>query len=263
MGDFATHLPLDKNIRLRTGEKQMPYKKDSYNFGSTIEVEENMIGRYGAKGEKRTPRKKATPEQIKKQNQYNKEKRERRKIKANFGVSDYWITLTYIKGERPNEGEAVEDLKRFLRKLRKAYKRLGVKLKYIAITEVGIRGGVHHHMLLNRIEDTDLIIAGEWEKGHVNLTKLYEKGNFKDLAEYVAKQPDEENKLKFKRYSCSRNLKTVEPERKELKRWIEEPKAPKGYYIEKETLVEGINPVTGHKYRHYTIVRIREGTRCV
>lgn len=45
-----------------------------------------------------------------------------------------------------------------------------------------------------------------------------------------------------------------EPKKKKLKRWQEEPKPRKGYYIAR--IHEGINPVTGYKYRHYTMIRI-------
>ena len=44
------------------------------------------------------------------------------------------------------------------------------------------------------------------------------------------------------------------PKKKKLKRWQEEPKPRKGYYIAR--IHEGINPVTGYKYRHYTMIRI-------
>ena len=53
----------------------MAHRHDVYRYGKYIEHEIKYNGRYGAKGEKRAPRKKATPEQIQKQNQYNKEKK--------------------------------------------------------------------------------------------------------------------------------------------------------------------------------------------
>ena len=43
---------------------------------------------------------------------------------------------------------------------------------------------------------------------------------------------------------------------KRLARWKKEPKERPGYYIDKETYHEGINPVTGHKYRYYTMIPI-------
>ena len=62
----------------------MAYRKDVWHFPGSNEYEYKFIGNYGAKGEKRHKRQKATQEQIRKQNQRNKEKRVRRLIKANF-----------------------------------------------------------------------------------------------------------------------------------------------------------------------------------
>ena len=53
----------------------MAYRKDVWHFPGSNEYEYKFIGNYGAKGEKRHKRQKATQEQIRKQNQRNKEKR--------------------------------------------------------------------------------------------------------------------------------------------------------------------------------------------
>ena len=34
------------------------------------------------------------------------------------------------------------------------------------------------------------------------------------------------------------------------------PKAPKGYYINPDSVKMGINPVTGYAYRHYTLIKL-------
>lgn len=85
---------------------------------------------------------------------------------------------------------------------------------------------------------------------------MYEEGGFRRLANYLAKEPDQENKLKESRYSCSRNLKPPKTKIRSLKRWAADPKPKKGYYIEKETFYEGKNPITGRKYRSYTMIRL-------
>ena len=97
-----------------------------------------------------------------------------------------------------------------------------------------------------------------WEKGGVHIDLLYDEGGLRKLAEYLSKMPDEENKLRESRYSCSRNLKIPVAEVKIYKRktWKDEPKPPKGYYLDKETYHEGINPVTGYKYRRYILIRL-------
>ena len=78
----------------------MAYWLDTFRFSNSTEYEIKWAGKYGAKGEKRTARHKATPEQMKKQNQINREKYVRRLIKANFFPDDLWITLKYPKGKR-------------------------------------------------------------------------------------------------------------------------------------------------------------------
>ncbi|MDD3137568.1 MAG: hypothetical protein PHX08_01165 [Lachnospiraceae bacterium] len=237
----------------------MAYIRKTYRFKNSIEIEEYHNGRYGAPGEKRLQRKKATPEQIKKQNQTNREKEARRKIEANFEEGDCWSTLTYRQKERPPDfGSALDDFGKFRRKIRREYKKRGYELKWMALSEYGSRGGVHHHFLLNRIPDTDLLLAKHWTRGAPVTTLIYEEGRYKKLAEYLTKETNEKNKLKDKNYSCSRNLIKIEPEKDiVLNRSIEkEPKNRKGYYVDKESIVEGINPVTGYKYRHYALIRL-------
>ena len=232
------------------------YIRDRWFFKDSIEVEEKHTGRYGAPGEKRSPRRKATPEQIQKQNQWRKERDLRRLIKANFGKDDYWITLTYRPAERPGSmEEAKRKFRSYIGKTRRKWKSMGHKLKYIVVTEIGSQGAVHHHLIVNRIPDGDKLLSETWIHGRVNLQLMYERGDFKDLAEYIAKP--QEGKKKEKRISRSRNLVVPQPERRPMKRktWKREPQAPKGYYLDKESLVEGINPVTGHRYRYYTLRR--------
>ncbi|MBS4981923.1 MAG: hypothetical protein KHZ72_11385 [Lachnospiraceae bacterium] len=81
------------------------YKRDIWSFKDSMEVEEKHTGRYGAPGQKREKKKKATPEQIKKQNQWIKVRKVRRLIKWNFGEGDYWLTFTYRLTDRPKDME--------------------------------------------------------------------------------------------------------------------------------------------------------------
>ncbi len=230
------------------------YVRDIFYFSDSIEVEEKHSGRYGAPGERRRKRQKPTPEQIAKQNQWRRERDLRRLLKANFAEHDYWITLTYRRDIRPDMEKAKRDIKKMLRKLRDRYKKQGAALKYILVTEKGQKGAVHHHAVVNRIENTDKMIAEFWQSGKAYMTLLYKEGGFKDLANYIAKRPSEKSEKWFSR---SRNMLVPKPDRRIMKRksWKKEPTAWKGYCIEKESLYEGVNPVTGHPYRYYTMVR--------
>lgn len=242
----------------------MAYQGKRYHFKNAIEVEEYHSARYGAPGQQRLKRKKPTPEQIEKQNQRNREKTARRKLRANFDVNDYFTTLTYAKEARPPDMEtAREHWSKFIRKVRKEYKKRGYELKWMRNIEVGSKGAWHIHLIMNRIPDTDLILAEAWTHGKVRNELMYEKGEFKDLASYITKNPKTDKRLRESSYSTSRNLPIPEPEEHTYLFWDtwHKVRIPKGFYLDKDSLVEGINPVTGYKYRHYTLLRIERKKR--
>lgn len=256
------------------------HKVDIWRFTNSIEREYKYMGNYGAKGEKRAPRKKPTKEQIKKQNQRNKEKYIRRLIKANFYEGDLWCTFKYAKGQRPDIEEVKEDLKKFKNNMRDNYKKAGQPFKFIQRIEIGKQGGIHIHMIINCITgdiDTYRLIIKYWNPqrptGGVNITSLREESGFKKLANYIAKEPDEEQYKQLSlfdikeqkqmiKYSPSRNLVKPEPETKEytrrtVRKIIENGIEPApGFYIDKDSVDIGINPFTGMSYIHYTELRI-------
>lgn len=252
------------------------YWKDIWRIKNTIEVEIKYIGNYGARGEKRNQRTKATPEQIKKQNQKNKEKRMRRLIQANFDQGDYWLTLKYKKGERPPTETTKKDLKNFIDKMRRRFKKAEQEFKFIYRLEVGSKGGVHIHMIIPRIRGQDITddIQSAWEKGRVNYSTL-DGSDYQLLAEYITKPIkdeaykqisflEEKERKEFSKYSTSRNLIRPEPERKVYsKRTVrkiltEGIKPTEGYYIDKDSIVRGVNPFTGMSYLHYKERKLQE-----
>lgn len=237
----------------------MAYEGKRYHFRNAIEVEERHTGKYGAPGQKRMKRKKPTPEQIEKINRYNREKLARRKLRANFDIHDYFTDLTYRKEGRPPDMAAAKgDFKKFIRTVRKQYQRRGHELKWMRNIEVGTRGAWHIHIVVNRIPDTDIILAEAWKHGKVYNELLYEKGEFRSLAAYITKTPGTDPRLKESSYSTSRNLPVPEPDVKVYLRWKTwgDARIPKGWYLDRDSYEEGINPVTGYKYRHYTLLRL-------
>lgn len=251
------------------------YNRDKWDFINSIEYEYKYAGKYGAKGEKRAKRKKFTPEQVAKQNQINKENRIRRIIKANFYPSDLWVTLKYPKGTRKAYEEVRKDMDRFLGKLRYRYRKIGNELKFIYRIEIGKRGGIHAHILVNRVtcsKGTDMLISECWTEGFTHFTPIRETGGYKDLAEYIAKpvpeeQQDHEDAERTKSYHTSRNLIRPKPERKTyfrrtMRKLLEDgPKPTPGFYIVKESIVSGMNKYTGMSYLRYTEQRIKEVKR--
>lgn len=230
-------------------------------FRDSIEIYEYLDGRYGAPGEKRKKKKEITPEQIKKRNQWNRERTARHKLKTWFHENDYLMLLTYRRDARPpNMKAAKEDFGKAVRKIRSAYKKKGCELRWMRNIEVGPKGGWHIHLVINRIPDTDLIVKKAWIHGRVTFKHLYEEGGFAKLAGYITKTPETANRygenLVETSYSASKNLPVKGPKEKKLVRWPKKPREKKGYYLDKTSCYEGINPATGYRYRYYTLIRI-------
>ncbi len=74
----------------------------------------------------------------------------------------------------------------------------------------------------------------------------------------MLKEGDTPAKLRIREvnYNISKNMSLPEPKVDKLKRWKEEVKPKKGYYI--ANIVEDINPVTGYKHRRYTMIRFQK-----
>lgn len=234
------------------------YERITWKFDDSWEIKVRHTARYGAPGEKRKKRKKPTPEQMRENNQRNRIEKYRRLIKWNFvPEEDYWITFTYRPEERPEDRkQAQKHMENFRRCLRRRFKKAGTEMKWICITEIGSKGAVHHHMILNRIEGLDTMITKMWKHGHVSIKLLYKDGDFQGLAKYLCKES---------RVSPSRNLIEKDPEVQVMKRgtWPEEIKVPKGFYLDKNSVREGIN-LFGFRYRHYIIVKTesKENGKC-
>lgn len=264
----------------------MAFTKKTWSFPGSNEISYTYKGRYGAKGEKREKKKKVTPEQIRKQNQWNREKRMRRLMKANFIPGDLWCTLKYPRGTRKSVGEVTKDFRNFRDRLKRQYKKFGEELKFIYRMEIGARGGIHIHLLVNWIRgnpeadsngkasngkppDTALIIQEAWKPcGRIHYEPVYSEGLFQDLACYMTKQPDEEiekqlsflpveDRKKLIKIGSSRNLIRPEPEVKEYSHWTmrkileEGPEPTPGFYIDQDSVECGVNPVTGMSYLQY------------
>lgn len=263
----------------------MAYRVKKFIFGDSNEYEYTYAGNFGAKGEKRTPKLKATPEQIKKQNQWKRMVYIRRIIKWNFKKNDLWCTLKHPRGTRLPLGVVKKEIRKFLERMRKAYKKLGAVFKFIYRFEIGKRGGIHIHILVNRVHDdhpTDKLVKECWTYGSVYFADIEDEGGIEGLAEYIVKEPDEEvekqlsffpeeDQKKLRNYSCSRNLIRHDPEIKEYAHWTMhrildiagEIKPSPGYYVDKSSIRQGINKYTGLSYLYYTEYRIKPKGRGV
>lgn len=240
----------------------MAYFKTSIEAGATIEVTKSYTKRVGVKvkGSREQP----TPEEMIKVNELNAERTLRLKINANFGTDDPFITLTYRKDERPTPAEAKKNIKKIIDSLRIEFKKLGADLKYINATEYQNKA-IHHHLLINHIEGKDVskMVRKLWKFGRPDFKYLDDTGQYKDLAAYLIKETAKtykENDGGHKqRYSCSRNLIMPTPKTEIIKKatkWLPDPKPIKGYYIDKDTVYNGVDPFTKRKFQKYTMVKL-------
>lgn len=244
-------------------------KTYTYKEGVFIDVEEFHDGRYGSPGEKRMKKAKPTEGQMKRVNAQNKARKCRRKMLEYFSPGDIWATWTYEVKNRPeNMKEALNDFQKAMRYVRRKYKKRGYECFWIRNIEQGTKGAWHIHLVINEIGDTASILQKAWKKGgtwftEIRKSKFYDE-DFTQLANYMTK---DENTVEVKKdgalgkprlraanYSTSRNMPEPEPKTDKLLRWKKEPKPKKGYYI--AAIHEGINPVTGYKYRRYTMIRL-------
>lgn len=257
----------------------MSYKVDKWVFQNLIEWEYKYVGWYGAKGEKRAPKQKRTPEAIAKQNLYNKQKTVRHLLNANFQKGDYWTTLTYERGTTLPIGEVAHDVQLFIDRLKRFYKKTGEACKFIYRLEIGANGGIHAHIVLNRIEGLDLAIQDKWPHGFTH-TELLDNGPYEQLAEYIVKPPtDQQGKLltalglskkdekRLIKYSCSRNLIRPEPETYEVKNhtmrkiYNSDLVPTDGYFIDRDSIQRGVNEWNGMSFLKYREHRLTDKQR--
>lgn len=228
----------------------MAYREWIYRSPWGIEHVIQYKGVYGGKHEKRGEREKISKDQIRQQNQRNKENRVRRTLHLNFKPGDWWLTLKYPRGTRKPIEEVQRDFQKFATTLRRKYKKQGTELKYMYRIEIGKRGGIHLHVVLNRLNDPrgDLMISDAWTRargvtpiedmledglcpadGLAHLDHVRAVGNGRELAEYLVKeQPEvledgtrlsEDEIRQASKYGSSRNLLRPVPEVKTYNHW--------------------------------------------
>lgn len=235
------------------------YKQKKYRYSNIIDVVEYHSAKYGAPGEKRQAKTKPTPAAVRKQNQRRREENAERMIHANFNEGDLVRTLTFAKDKRPADmKEAQKIFRNFYNRLRKAYRKEGFELCWMANIECTERNAWHVHMICNRIKGASELIKDLWfEMGGVHdqiLKDLIRSG--KKLGAYITKTPEStepgEHKVTEAKFSHSRNLEIPEAEEKVISGWkmTDKPRPPKGFYLIKESYFEGVNE-EGYRYRRY------------
>ena len=216
---------------------------------------------------KRSERQKPTPEAMRRYNAIVAQRKLIRKINANFTKGDLYLTLTYPRGKRPVPEKAKKDLTKFIAALRREFQRQGRDLEWVARTEIGAQGAIHHHVIIPKIDaETVERLWNRYSGGHAHIVSMYGR-DFSLLATYLCKPLPEnseqmtllpEDEVVTLNYRCSRNLYEP-PEHKRTCRansWRKDPVVPDGWYLDKDSYIQGVNPITGRGYQYYRIIRL-------
>lgn len=147
-----------------------------------------------------------------------------RLIRTNFSEKDLALHLTYE--EEPTSLDlAKKDVQNFFRRLKRAYKTRGIKLKYIWVLDKGrLNGRLHFHTIISGGVDAQ-ILQNIWGLGRAQASHLkFGKNALAGFVKYVQKC-----KLLYRRYSCSKNL-----DKPIVSYPVEQPTARDVYFMEQE-----------------------------
>ncbi len=236
----------------------MPYVMKTITAGKVVEVEKHYSARYGKRCG-RSAKREPTREQQQEINRRNAETHLRRLINANFGAGDWHLVLGYRREYTRSPEEAKQDLSRFLRKYRVWCKENGVPVRYITVTEYE-RKRVHHHLVIPAIPLK--VLYELWVFGRPHITPLDRTGDYGQLASYLIKETErtfqQPNAATRKRWTQSKGLNQpiVKHTVIHADKWREQPKAKRGYYILKNSIVSGIHDVTGMPYQRYIMIEV-------
>ena len=130
-------------------------------------------------------------------------------INTNFTSDDIKLELTFDEDHLPaNEEEAERLSVNFLRRIKRKLAKIGKELKYVRKLERGSRSGRFHLHLVMTGGLGVKALADEWAPlGYVRRIAplMFNENGVSDLAMYLTK-----DRIGFKRYSCSKNLKQPE-----------------------------------------------------
>lgn len=237
----------------------MPWIKKEYDCGQCIVTVKCFSSRYGSKGQILHYRsKESTKEKQQAVNDRNAMLRYSILANTNFKTGDYFITYTFKKGAMPATiAECKAIWKKYRRKLRNYYKRLGKQFKYIYVFEYeGVRP--HFHILMNN-DDINIKNFPKWEYGTPHIEILDDR-DYHTIGDYFVKVSYEENRKKGM-LGSSRNLYRPAPKITVLSSpsWNTNPKAKEGYKIDNETLINGYieMPQNGFSFRYQSYVMVR------
>lgn len=181
------------------------YQGDNY-----LDVQIFPVFNKPRKGAKRGRKTNPTAQMQKKLNDNNAENKLIRLANNNFSDEDYALHLTYDDEHLPQTTQQAErDMQNYLRRLKRVYKKIGIELKYIWTAAKGKKSDrPHFHCILSGGAARESL-EKLWGKGYAHTTMLrFGKEGIAGFAIYFCRQ----EKLLYRSWSCSKNLKRPEKE---------------------------------------------------
>ena len=240
------------------------YIRETCKAGKTIEIRYYYTYRYNVKtGGRRGKKEKPTKEAQERVNYLHCQQTLTRIMNANFDKNDYYITLDYKKELRPQDKEAMRrDAETVIKALRRAYQKAGKQLKYVYVAERGRRGALHHHMVISGGVDIQ-VLKELWKKGWITIKPLSDTGQYRRLAEYFVKwshqnMKNDGERIHGKHWNSSKNLIHPVPVKQVInskKGFRATARERKGYYVDKESIQQGVHAITGYPFFYYTLIK--------
>ncbi len=195
----------------------------------------------------RSINKNKTSEKNKRANKIRAEQNTRRLILSNFTVGD-WFARFSAPYQEFSEAEFEKEIKNFFRRIKTRVKKLNIDFKYIGYCECGKRGkNWHLHIIIENSVKDIAIDCWKWKNG-INLTPLYQDGNFADLAKYIRKDVNGNKRIKTSRNLKKPTVKVTDGKKREFRKIErgEMPETPSGYHLEHDEM--WVNDFTGASY---------------
>lgn len=172
------------------------YREKQIYHGNYLDVDIYPVFADGSRRGSRRKKAKPTSEVQAKLNEKYAKLKNVHLVNSNFTSDDLFISPTYDDRYLPATAEeAIKDLKNYLRRLRRALKKLGKDLKYFACYEQSKTGRHHLHIIITG-GLTYIEIQNLWGYGFVDMSPLYfNEFGVKGLTKYIIKEANNEKKI--------------------------------------------------------------------
>lgn len=195
------------------------------------------------------------------------------KLKMNFRPHDWHIALTYSDENYSgvDEKRALKDRRNFISKLRRRCRKAGIDLKYLVMSEQGVKSNKWHHHFVLPQEISIAMLYECWQFGQVRiLNTMYSNGEFRGLAKYFVDKTKDGQKENDRRKGCSRyrfSKNCAEPkityETGLSDTWLAVPRPPKGWVLKPDSLFNSVDGWGSYPYQKYILIKTGgEKTKC-